>query len=438
MQGGDYMVSYYQMKSTELAKEIQVLQQRFESFKSKKYSLNMSRGKPCKEQLEISNPMVQDVLLTDFKDQTGFDLRNYGILDGIAEAKELFSAMLGVDSSQIIVGGNSSLNMMYDTISRAMHFGVPGSSRPWSKEDQIKFLCPVPGYDRHFAVTQSFGFEMIPIPMCADGPDMDQVEEVAGRDESVKGIWCVPLYSNPDGITYSYEVCKRLASMTTAAKDFRIMWDNAYGVHHLNPQAPDAIPEIVRLCEEEKNSNRVFEFASTSKITWAGSGIACLASSKENIAYVKSHLTFQTIGSDKINQLRHVRFLKNLDGIKTVMAQHAKILKPKFDAVTDLFHKELSETGIARWNEPKGGYFISLFVYPFTAREVVALCKECGVELTPAGATYPYGNDPKDSNIRIAPSFPPISELKPAIEILCVAVKLTAAKKLYEGAGFHE
>jgi len=423
------MLSYENMNKEELKKETVKLEEKYQQYKAHDYHLNMSRGKPCKEQLDLSNDLISCLKTGELKDQTGFDCRNYGILDGIPEAKALFASLLGINPKNVIIGANSSLNMMYDTISRAMHFGVPGSTKPWGKEEKVSFLCPVPGYDRHFAVTGDFDIQMINIPMTPTGPDMDQVETLAASDASIKGMWCVPVYSNPDGITYSEETCRRLASMRTAASDFRIIWDNSYFVHALDVDNKDSIPEILSLCEDYGNKNRVFEFASTSKVTWAGAGIACMASSDENIAYVKSHLTFQTIGADKINQLRHVRFLKDAQGVYDMMKKHAAILKPKFEMVLSILKRELGGTDIAQWNEPKGGYFISLFVAPGTAKKVVELCKNCGVELTSAGATFPYGIDPMDSNIRIAPSFPPLNELAIAIEILCASTKLAAAKK---------
>lgn len=426
------MLSYQNMKKEELAKETEKLEQQYLQFKAKDYHLNMARGKPCKEQLDLSNDMTGCLKADELKDRTGLDCRNYGVLDGIPEAKTLFASLLGVHPDHVIVGASSSLNMMYDSVSRAMAFGVPGSAKPWGKEEKVSFLCPVPGYDRHFAVTKQFGIHMINIPMTPDGPDMDMVEALAASDDSIKGMWCVPVYSNPDGITYSTKTCMRLASMKTAAPDFRIFWDNSYFVHALDVDHPDTIPEILSLCEQSGNANRVFEFASTSKITWAGSGIAYMASSPENIAYIKQQMSFQTIGPDKINQLRHVKFLKDPQGIHDIMRKHAAILKPKFDTVLSILKRELGDTDLAKWNEPRGGYFISLFVVPGTAKAVVELCKNCGVEFTPAGATYPYGIDPSDSNIRIAPSFPPVAELVPAIEILCVSVRLAAARLALE------
>ncbi|MHB1452415.1 MAG: aminotransferase class I/II-fold pyridoxal phosphate-dependent enzyme [Saccharofermentanales bacterium] len=425
------MNSYSKMNKNQLQEEIRTLEQQYLAFKAQENKLNMARGKPCKEQLKLSDGMLECVLDSDIYDSTGFDCRNYGILDGIPEAKSLFAGLLGITEDKVIVGGNSSLNMMYDTVARAMLFGMKDSVRPWSKEDKITFLCPSPGYDRHFALTESLGIQMIAVPMTPEGPDMDIVEQLAGSDESVRGIWCVPLYSNPDGITYSEETCRRIASMKTASRDFTIMWDNSYFVHHLHENR-DSIPDIISLCASYGNDNRVYEFASTSKITWAGAGIACVASSVQNISYVRSHITYQTIGPDKINQLRHVRFLKDTAGVIEMMKKHERILKPKFDAVLAILKRELGNTGIAKWNVPRGGYFISLFVCKGTAKEVVRLCRECGVELTPAGATYPYGIDPDDSNIRIAPSFPPVAELSVAIDILCLSTRLAAARKALE------
>jgi len=426
------MISYIEMTEEELRKESKSLKKKYDEYKALDYNLNMTRGKPCKEQLDLSLGLMSVLGEDDYKTVDGFDLRNYGILDGIFEAKKLFAEVLGVASDKVIVGGNSSLNLMYDTISRAMLFGVPGSEKPWIKYEKIKFLCPAPGYDRHFGVTKEFGIEMINIPMTPQGPDMDEVERLVAHDPSIKGIWCVPLYSNPDGITYSEKTCRRFAKMKAAASDFRIMWDNAYFVHHLSDNNNDSIPDIIDLCEKAGNPDRVLVFASTSKITWAGAGISCVASSLGNISYIKSHLNYQTIGSDKINQLRHVAFLKNYDNIKVLMQKHAKIIKPKFEAVFKIMNEKLKDAGVARWNEPKGGYFISLYVLDNTAKRVVSLCKDCGVELTPAGATFPYSHDPKDNNIRIAPTFPPVGELITAIEILCLCVKIASIEKLLE------
>ncbi len=426
------MLSYETLKKDELTHEINRLEEQIRQYKARDYHLNMSRGKPCKEQLDLSNDMAVCLAGAQMKDRAGVDCRNYGGLDGIAEAKELFASLLGVSPKNIIVGGNASLSLMYDAVIRAMLFGVPDSERPWCKEESVSFLCPVPGYDRHFGVTKDAGIRMISVPMTPEGPDMDTVERLAASDPSIKGIWCVPVYSNPDGITYSEETCRRLASMRAAAPDFRIFWDNAYFIHALDPDHPDRVPEMLSLCAEYGHANRVFEFCSTSKITWAGAGICCIAASEENAAYIKSHMTYQTIGPDKTVQLRHITFLKDAQGVMEMMKKHAAILRPKFETVLAILKRELGGTGIARWNEPRGGYFISLFVMPGTAGEVVALCRECGVEFTPAGASYPYGIDPDDSNIRIAPSFPPIGELEQAIEVLCAATRLAAAKKVLE------
>jgi len=419
-----------EMKQSELQDLIQKLQQRYDDFKAQNLNLDMSRGKPCAEQLDLSMGML-DCLVSDsdYKTSDGIDCRNYGGIDGIPEAKVLFSEMLGISHKEIIIGGNSSLNMMYDTILRAMMFGVLGSDVPWGRLPTVKFLCPSPGYDRHFAICQNFNIEMIVIDMKADGPDMDAVEKLVSTDDSIKGIWCVPKYSNPDGITYSDEVVDRLAKMQTKAKDFRIFWDNAYAVHHLS-DTPDQLKNILTACKEAGNADRVFIFSSTSKITFPGAGIAMMGASEDNINYIKKQMAFQTIGPDKMNQLRHVRFLKNIDGINKHMEKHAAILKPKFDTVIGILEAELGNKGIAWWNKPNGGYFISLNTLPGCAKEVVAMASEAGVKFTNAGATFPYGKDPLDRNIRIAPTFPPISELKKAIELLCICVQLVSAKKI--------
>ena len=427
------MNSYSTMNRSELLGAEKALEEQYLTYKAQNLKLNMARGKPCTEQLKLSAGLLDCLKERDVLDNTGNDCRNYGGLEGIPEARAMFADLLGISPDNVLAGGNSSLNMMYDTLSRAMLFGMKHSVRPWAKEEKITFLCPSPGYDRHFALAADLGFQLVAVPMTLEGPDMDAVEKLAGADPSVRGIWCVPLYSNPDGITYSEATCRRLASMKTAAPDFTIMWDNSYFVHHLHEDR-DHVPDIIGLCAEYGNPDRVYEFASTSKITWAGAGIACMASSLANIAFAKSHMTYQTIGPDKINQLRHVRFLKDTDGVIDMMKKHEAILKPKFDAVLEILKRELEPAGIARWNVPRGGYFISLFVAAGTAKEVVKLCKECGVELTPAGATYPYGIDPDDSNIRIAPSFPPVSELVAAIGVLCVSAKLAAVRRMLADA----
>lgn len=405
----------------------------YDDFKSQGLKLDMSRGKPCKEQLDMSMPML-DVLNSSSSliDADGVDVRNYGFLTGITEAKKLFADLLGVDPSMIIVGGNSSLTLMYDSVARAMQFGVYGSTKPWGKCDKVKFLCPVPGYDRHFGITETFGIEMINVPMTPQGPDMDMVEELVNNDPAVKGIWCVPMYSNPDGYTYSDETVKRFAALKPAAEDFRIFWDNAYVIHDLYDDNKDEIADIISECEKAGNPDMVFEFASTSKVSFPGSGIAALATSANNIADIKKQLTIQTIGHDKLNQLRHVRFFKDINGLKEHMRKHAEFIRPKFEAVESVLEEELSGLGIGSWTEPKGGYFISFDAMDGCAKAIVAKCKEAGVKLTGAGATFPYGKDPKDSNIRIAPSFPTPEEMKQAADLFVLCVKLVSVEKLLE------
>ncbi len=424
------MQEFVKMSTSQLKEIESDLLKRYEDFKNKNLKLDMSRGKPCTEQLELSMGLF-DVLKSseDYITSNNVDTRNYGGVDGIAEAKELFARMLGVDTEEIIVGGNSSLNMMYDLVIRAMVLGVPGSEKPWGKLPEVKFLCPSPGYDRHFSICESLGIEMITIPMKSDGPDMDLVEELVANDEYIKGMWCVPKYSNPDGITYSDSVVDRLAGMKTKAPDFRIFWDNAYAVHHLYDEH-DELKDILAACKNAGNPNRVFIFASTSKISFPGAGVAMCASSRENINFIRKHMSFQTIGPDKINQLRHVRFFKSVEGIEQHMKKHAEILRPKFETVLEILDKELSGKGIAWWNKPRGGYFISLNTMEGCAKAVVSMAAEAGVKLTNAGATFPYGKDPLDRNIRIAPSYPPISELKQAIELLCICVQLVSIRTI--------
>ena len=390
----------------------------------------MSRGKPSKEQLDLSMGMM-DVLSSGLNlvGEEGVDCRNYGVLDGIKEAKELLGAISEVSADKIIIYGNSSLNVMYDTISRSMTHGVMGST-PWCKLDKVKFLCPVPGYDRHFAITEYFGIEMINVPMTPTGPDMDMVEKLVSEDEAIKGIWCVPKYSNPQGISYSDETVKRFAALKPAAKDFRIYWDNAYSVHHLYDDEQDVILEILDECEKAGNPDMVYKFTSTSKISFPGSGIAAIATSKNNIEEIKKQLTIQTIGHDKVNQLRHVHFFKNLDGVVEHMRKHAAILRPKFEAVIDTLETELGGLGIGSWVKPKGGYFISFEAMEGCAKAIVAKAKEAGIVMTNAGATYPYGKDPHDSNIRIAPSFPSADELALAAQLFVLCVKLVSVQKL--------
>lgn len=405
------------------------LQKQYDSYKAKKLKLNMARGKPGTEQLDLSLEILDCINSSEScKSECGVDCRNYGMIDGIPEAKKLFADMLEVSPSEIIIGGNSSLNMMYDTVSRAMTHGILGSI-PWCKLDKVKFLCPSPGYDRHFAVTQHFGIELITVEMKSDGPDMDTVERLVESDPSIKGIWCVPKYSNPEGITYSDEVVDRFARLKPAAKDFRIFWDNAYCVHHLG-EKHDELKNILLALRENGNENMVYIFGSTSKISFPGSGVAMMAASEENIESIKKQLAFQTIGPDKLNQLRHVRFFKNLKGIEEHMKKHAAIIKPKFEAVISCFERELAGTGLAEWTNPNGGYFISVNTMDGCAKRTVELCAEAGVSITPAGATFPYGIDPRDRNIRIAPTYPPIDELKTAVELFALCVKLAGVEKL--------
>lgn len=415
------MSEYKMMSKQELLSEQEALLKRFEEYKAMGLKLDMSRGKPSKEQLDLSMDMLKPIDYTE----NGFDVRNYGILDGLQSCKELFAQLLDVDAKNVLVGPAASLNLMYDYICQCYCEGVLGST-PWSKLDSVKFLCPVPGYDRHFTILDHFGIEMINVPMTAEGPDMEVIEELI-KDESVKGMFCVPKYSNPQGITFSDETVKRIARMKPAAKDFRIVWDNAYCVHDIKDEG-DELLNIFRV--DGVNEDMIIEVCSTSKMTFPGAGISALVASDANMNQIKNRLNCQTISYDKMNQLRHVRFFKNLDGIKAHMKKHAAIMKPKFDMVIDHLENELGGLGIASWIDPKGGYFISLDVMDGCAKRVGELCKEAGVTLTTIGATYPYFNDPKDSNIRIAPSLPPVAELDTATRILCVSVKLAAIEKL--------
>lgn len=415
------MSEYKMMSKQELLSEQDALLKRFEEYKAMGLKLDMSRGKPSKEQLDLSMDMLKPIDYTE----NGFDVRNYGILDGIQSCKELFAQLLDVDAKNVLVGPAASLNLMYDYICQCYCEGVLGST-PWSKLDSVKFLCPVPGYDRHFTILEHFGIEMINVPMTAEGPDMEVIEELI-KDESVKGMFCVPKYSNPQGITFSDETVKRLALMKPAAKDFRIIWDNAYCVHDIKDEG-DELLNIFKV--DGVNEDMIIEVCSTAKMTFPGAGVSALAASDANMKQIKNRLNCQTISYDKMNQLRHVRFFKNLDGIKAHMKKHAAIMKPKFDMVIDHLENELGGLGIASWLDPKGGYFISLDVMDGCAKRVGELCKEAGVTLTTVGATYPYFNDPKDSNIRIAPSLPPVAELDTATQILCVSVKLAAIEKL--------
>ena len=425
-------MQYNDMSKEELLALKESLNKEYAEAKAKGLALDMSRGKPSATQLNVTMDML-DVInsSSDLKSEDGTDCRNYGVLDGIPEAKKLMADMMGTTPDHVIVYGNASLNIMYDQISRAYTHGILGNT-PWCKLDKVKFLCPVPGYDRHFAITERFGIEMINIPMSESGPDMGMVEEYVSKDASVKGIWCVPKYSNPQGYTYSEETVKRMAALKPAAEDFRIFWDNAYVIHDLYDDNKDEIADIISECEKAGNPDMVFEFASTSKVSFPGSGIAALASSANNIADIKKQLTIQTIGHDKLNQLRHVRFFKDINGLKEHMRKHAEFMRPKFEAVESVLEEELGGLGIGSWTEPKGGYFISFEAMDGCAKAIVAKCKEAGVKLTGAGATFPYGKDPKDSNIRIAPSFPTPEEMKQAADLFVLCVKLVSVEKLLE------
>lgn len=426
------IMQYNDMSKEELLALKESLNKEYAEAKAKGLALDMSRGKPSAKQLDVSLGLLDTInSSSDLKTLDGTDCRNYGVLDGIPEAKKLMADMMGTTPDHVIVYGNASLNIMYDQISRAYTHGILGNT-PWCKLDKVKFLCPVPGYDRHFAITERFGIEMINIPMSESGPDMGMVEEYVSNDASVKGIWCVPKYSNPQGYTYSEETVKRMAALKPAAEDFRIFWDNAYVIHDLYDDNKDEIADIISECEKAGNPDMVFEFASTSKVSFPGSGIAALATSANNIADIKKQLTIQTIGHDKLNQLRHVRFFKDINGLKEHMRKHAEFMRPKFEAVESVLEEELGGLGIGSWTEPKGGYFISFEAMDGCAKAIVAKCKEAGVKLTGAGATFPYGNDPKDSNIRIAPSFPTPDEMKQAADLFVLCVKLVSVEKLLE------
>jgi len=423
-------MKYTSMSRQELLLEKENLQKEYDEYAKSGLNLNMARGKPCEEQLDVTEGMLSVMQKNEdcFTDK-GFDCRNYGLVDGLDLAKQMFSPVIGVPWDQIIVGGNSSLNLMYDAMARCMLYGVNGGNGPWIKQEKVKFLCPVPGYDRHFAICESLGIEMINVPLLSDGPDMDIVEELI-KDEAVKGIWCVPKYSNPTGCTYSEKTEKRLASMKPKSNDFRIFWDNAYVIHDLYEDNKDTLIDILPECEKAGNPNLVYIFTSTSKISYPGSGVSVIGSSRANIDYIKSIMQIQTIGHDKMNMLRHVKFFKNSEGLKAFMTKHADILRPKFEMCQKILSEKLEGLDIAEWTKPLGGYFVSLDVPEGCAKRVVSLAKDAGVVLTDAGATFPYHKDPKDSNIRIAPSFPPVSELETALNVLCCCVKLASVEKL--------
>lgn len=426
------MKTYQEMSKEELTQELTALKAEYEKIKGMGLALDMSRGKPGADQLDLSMGML-DVLdsKTALKSENGTDLRNYGVLDGIPEAKKLMADVIGTKPENVIIYGNSSLNIMYDQVARAEMFGICGNT-PWCKLDKVKFLCPVPGYDRHFAITETFGIEMINIPMTENGPDMDLVEKYVNNDETVKGIWCVPKYSNPQGVVYSDETVRRFAALKPAAADFRIFWDNAYAIHHLYDDRQDQLLEILSECEKAGHPDMVFEFCSTSKVTFAGAGIAAIASSKANLDDMRKSMTIQTIGYDKINQLRHVRYFKDINGVREHMKKHAAIMRPKFEAVLQVLENELGGLGIGTWTKPNGGYFISFDALEGCAKAIVAKCKEAGVTLTGAGATFPYKKDPKDSNIRIAPSFPTPEEMAMATDLFVLCVKMVSVDKLLE------
>lgn len=426
------MKPYVDMTKEELLEEKKQLSKQYKEFQGRDLTLNMSRGKPSAEQLDLSMGMM-DVLGSgdDLTCDDGTDCRNYGVLDGIREAKELLADVMEVGPDHIIIYGNSSLNVMYDTVSRSMTQGVMGST-PWCKLDKVKFLCPVPGYDRHFSVTEYFGIEMVNVPMTPVGPDMDMVEELVAKDDSIKGIWCVPKYSNPQGISYSDETVRRFARLKPAASDFRIYWDNAYTVHHLYDHEQDHLIEILAECKRAGNPDMVYKFASTSKVSFPGSGIAAIAASLNNLADIRKQLKIQTIGHDKVNQLRHVRFFKDIHGMVEHMRKHADILRPKFESVNQTLEKELGGLLIGQWTNPKGGYFISFNALDGCAKNIVAKCKKAGLVMTGAGATYPYGKDPHDSNIRIAPSYPTLPDLMLAMELFTLCVKLVSINKILE------
>lgn len=423
-------MNYLNCSKQELEKEYSALANRFEELKGKQLNLNMARGKPGKAQLDISNALLDTInSKSEFVGNDKMDCRNYGILEGIDECKKLFAQILEVSPENVMVGGSSSLNMMFDTITCMMTTPVVEGCKPWYEVKNRKFLCPVPGYDRHFGITEYYGFEMITVPMTEDGPDMDVVEKLVESDDSIKGIWCVPKYSNPQGITYSDETVRRFAALKPAAKDFRIIWDNAYCIHDIN-DTPDTLLNIYDECKKAGNEDMPIMFCSTSKITFPGAGVAAMAASENNMKAFLKRYNYQIISYDKLNMLRHVKFFGDYNGVLEHMQKHKDILKPKFDIVLNALDAELKPTGIGEWTNPNGGYFVSIDVLEGTAKRVVALCKEAGVVLTGAGATYPLGKDPEDKNIRIAPTFPPNDELVTAMDVFCICTKLAACEKI--------
>lgn len=422
-------MKYTEMSVEQLEQELKVLNKEYESVKAKGLKLDMSRGKPSPAQLDITNDMFDTLNSTSgCTSDSGIDCRNYGNMEGIPEARKLMADFMGVLPENVLVCGNASLNIMYDCIVNSIALGVNGNT-PWSRLDKVKFLCPVPGYDRHFKITELFGIEMINIPMTDEGPDMDMVEELVSKDDAIKGIWCVPKYSNPQGIVYSERTVKRLAALKPAAEDFRIYWDNAYALHYIYDETIE-IPEILSECEKAGNPDLVYEFCSTSKVSFAGGGISAMAASENNIEWIKKRLTVQTISYDKINQLRHVRYFKNIDGLKAHMRKHADFMRPKFDAVLSILDKEITPTGAGTWIKPMGGYFICFETLEGCAKAVVDKCKDAGVVLTGAGAPFPYGKDPKDNVIRLAPSYPTPEELVEAAELFTLCVRIVTIEKL--------
>lgn len=422
------MTAYHLLTDPQRQAEYALVKKAYEDCLQQNLKLNMARGKPCPQQLDMVSDILNVVVTPEDCVDNGVESRNYGDVLGMPSARAYFADLLGCRKEQVIVGGGSSLNLMYDMISRAYTHGLLHSPKPWCREEQVKFLCPCPGYDRHFRVTEFFGAQLITVPMLPTGPDMDRVEELV-KDAQVKGIWCVPKYSNPDGYIYSDETVERFAALKPAAPDFTIMWDNAYGVHEFSGDWVP-FPDIIEACNRHGNPDMVVEFASTSKITFAGGGISAMAMSEANVAYFSKLLSVQTICYDKVNQLRHVRYLKDKVHTLEIMKKHAAILAPKFQKVGEVLNRELGECGFAHWTEPKGGYFVSLYTMPGTAKRALELCQEAGVVMTPAGATYPYGIDPQDSNIRISPSYPPVEELEKAMYVFCVCLKLAALEKI--------
>jgi len=423
------MVDLTKMDRGDLQARAQRLDERYLRFKALGLVLDMTRGKPCAEQLDLSLGLLDCLGQNDYRAADGSDCRNYGGLEGLPEARKLFAEFLEVDPSEVIVGGNSSLAMMHDTLTQAVLRGMPGGTAAWRTQPAVKFLCPSPGYDRHFAICQHLGIDMLTVGMNANGPDMDEVEPLVAADASIKGIWCVPKYSNPTGITFSDDVVERLARMRTAAPDFRIFWDNAYTVHHLT-ETPDRLANLFAACKAVGHADRVLIFGSTSKVSFAGAGVAAMAASAANVRHLKSGMAIQTIGPDKLNQLRHVRFFRDMAGIAAHMQKHAGILRPKFSAVEEVLTRELGGTGVAGWSRPRGGYFVSLDTPDGCAKAVVAMAADAGVQLTQAGATFPHGRDPRDRNIRLAPSLPPLDEIKQALELVAVCVQRVSIAQL--------